>query len=158
LPWNTSYIIVNRLISTFQNKFNHANPYSHSWDIRRQSFYSYWWPDINISVIHCHFYTSHIYMNSPHLGLSSATQFVRIGLLVVEIQAEWNLWHFHTCSIFKCLSPFSASWSLLPHVYISHSWNTLVSILEVLVWFSNQVNLILHILFLFLFSNSDVLL
>ena len=91
LLWDTSYIVGNRLISTFQYKFNHANPFSISWDISRQSFYSYWWPDI--SIICCHFYTSCIYTNSPHLGLSSATYFVKIGLLVVKIQAEWSLWH-----------------------------------------------------------------
>ena len=53
LLWDISYIVVNRLMSTFQCKFNHANLFSHSWDISRQSFYSYWWPDI--SVICCHF-------------------------------------------------------------------------------------------------------
>jgi len=40
------------------------------------------------SAICCCFYTSYIYADSPHLGLSSATQFVKIGPLVVEIQAE----------------------------------------------------------------------
>ena len=28
--WDTLYIITNRLMSTFQHKFNHANPFSHS--------------------------------------------------------------------------------------------------------------------------------
>ena len=79
-------------MSTFQHKLNCANPFSCSWDISRQSFYSYWWPDI--SVICCHFCTSHIYADSSHLVLSSATYFVKISLLVVEIQAEWSLWHF----------------------------------------------------------------
>jgi len=39
-----------------------------------------------------------IYMNSPHLGLSSTTWFRKIGLLVVKIQAEWSLWQNSTCS------------------------------------------------------------
>ena len=34
------------------------------------------------------FYTFHIY---AYLGLSSTTWFVRISLLVVEIQVEWSL-------------------------------------------------------------------
>ena len=79
------------MISTFQHKFNRMNPFSHSWDISRQSFYSYWWPDI--SFICCHFCASHTYADSPHLGLSSATYFVKISPLVVKIQAEWSLWH-----------------------------------------------------------------
>ena len=91
LLWDVLYIIGNGLISTSQYKFNRGNPFSHSWDISRWSFYSYWWPDI--SVICCHFCASHTYANSSHLGLSSITWFVKIGLLVVEIQAEWSLWH-----------------------------------------------------------------
>ena len=51
LLWDILYIIGNGLISTFQYKFNCMNLFSHSWDIIRQSFYSYWWPDI--SVICC---------------------------------------------------------------------------------------------------------
>ncbi len=90
LLWDIPYIIVNVLMSTSQHKFNRANLSSCLWDISRQSFYSYWWPDI--SVICCRFCTSHICANSPHLGLSSAAWFVKIGLLVVEIQAEWSLW------------------------------------------------------------------
>ena len=78
-------------MSTSQCKFNHANLFSRSWDISRQSFYSYWWPDI--SVICCCFCTSHICVDSLLLGLSSTTWFVKISLLVVEIQAEWSLWH-----------------------------------------------------------------
>ena len=62
------YIIENGLISTFQYKFDCANPSSHSWDINKQSFYSYWWPDI--LVVCCCFYTSYICVDSPHLGLS----------------------------------------------------------------------------------------
>ena len=58
-------------MSTFQHKFNCANPSSHSWDISRQSFYNYWCP--NISVICCCFCISYICANSPHLGLFSAT-------------------------------------------------------------------------------------
>ena len=58
-------------MSTFQYKFNCANLSSHSWDISRQSFYSYWYPDI--SVICCCFCISYICANSPHLGLFSAT-------------------------------------------------------------------------------------
>ena len=57
--WDASYIVGNRMLSTFQCKFNHVNPFSHSWDISRQSFYSYWWPDI--SVICCYFCTCYIY-------------------------------------------------------------------------------------------------
>jgi len=34
------------------------------------------------------FVLPYIYADSPHLGLSSATYFVKIRLLVVEIQAE----------------------------------------------------------------------
>ena len=90
LLWDTSSIVVNKLMSTFQCKFNCANPSSRSWDISRRSFYSYWCPDI--SVICCHFCTSHICTDSSHLGLSRATWFVKIGPLVVEIQAEWSLW------------------------------------------------------------------
>ena len=63
----------------------------HSWDISRQSFYSYWWPDISV-ICYCSC-TSHICADSPHLGLSSTTWFVKISPLVVEIQAEWSLWH-----------------------------------------------------------------
>ena len=54
-------------MSTLQHKFNHVNPFSCSWDISRQSFYSYWWPDI--SVICCHFCAFHTYTDSPHLRL-----------------------------------------------------------------------------------------
>jgi len=84
-------------MSTSQHKFNRANPFSHSWDISRQSFYSYWCLDI--SVICCCSCTFHICADSPHLGLSSATWFVKIGPLVVEIQAEWSLWQFTTFSV-----------------------------------------------------------
>ena len=91
LLWDASYIVGNGLMSTSQHKFNRVNLFSCSWDISRRSFYSYWWPDI--SVICCHFCTSRICADSPYLGLSSATLFVKIGLLVVEIQAEWSLWH-----------------------------------------------------------------
>jgi len=91
LLWNASYIFVNRLMSTFQCMFDHANLFSHSWNISRWSFYSYWWPDI--SVICCQFCTSCICVDSPHLGLSSITYFVKIGPLVAEIQVEWSLWH-----------------------------------------------------------------
>ena len=38
-------------MSTFQLKFNHVNPFSCSWDISRQSFYSYWRPDIGPLVV-----------------------------------------------------------------------------------------------------------
>jgi len=79
-------------MSTFQLKFDHINLSSHSWDISKQRFYSYWWPDI--SVVCCHFCTSHKCTYSPHLGLYSTTQFVKIGPLVVKIQAEWSLWQF----------------------------------------------------------------
>jgi len=79
-------------MSTFQCKFNRVNLFSCSWDISRRSFYSCWCPDI--SVICCRFCTSHICIDSPHLGFSSATWSVKIGLLVVEIQAEWSLWQF----------------------------------------------------------------
>jgi len=51
---------------------------------------SYLWSDI--SVICYHFDTSHICTDRHYLGLSSATWFVKIGSLVVEIQAEWSLW------------------------------------------------------------------
>jgi len=88
---NIPYIIRNGLRSTFQYKFDCASPSSCSWNISRQSFYSYWWP--NISVICCYFCTSCICADSPHLGLSSATWFRKIGPLAVEIQAEWSLWH-----------------------------------------------------------------
>jgi len=91
LLWNVSYIVGNGMLSTFQCKFDCANPFSCSWDISRWSFYSYWWPDI--SVICCHFCTSHTYADSPYLGLSSTTYFVKTSPLVVEIQAEWSLWH-----------------------------------------------------------------
>ena len=74
-------------MSSFQLKFNHANMFSRSWDISRQSFYSYWWPDI--LIVCC------TYADSPYLGLSSTTYFVKIGLLVVEIQAKWSLWQYH---------------------------------------------------------------
>ena len=91
LLWDASYIVGNELMSTSQRKFNRANPFSCSWDISQWSFYSYWWPDI--SVICCCFCTSHICADSPHLGLSSAIWFVRIGPQLVEIQAKWSLWH-----------------------------------------------------------------
>jgi len=109
LFWATSYIVVNRLISTFQRRFNCVNPFSCSWDISWQSFYSYWWPDI--SVICCHSCTSCIYADSPHLGLSSTTWFVKIGLLVVEIQAEWSLWQ--VLSFFSYFSLFYFEFSFL---------------------------------------------
>ena len=99
LLWDVSHIVGNGLMSTSQRKFNCANPFSRSWDISQQSFYSYWWP--NISVICCHCCTSCICADSPHLGLSSATWFVKISPLVVEIQAEWSLWHQHC----RLLSP-----------------------------------------------------
>ena len=88
-------------MSTFQCKLNRANPSSHSWDISRWSFYSYWWPDI--SIICCCFCTFHICADSPHLGLSSTTWFVKIGPLVVEIQAEWSLWHSSILIQYKIL-------------------------------------------------------
>jgi len=90
LLWDISYITRNCLINTFQHKFDCANLFSHSWYISKQRFYSYWWPDI--LVVCCCFCTSHIFADSPHLGLYSAIWFVKIGLLVVEIQAEWSLW------------------------------------------------------------------
>ena len=97
LLWDVSYIVVNKLMSTSQCKFNHVNPFSRSWDISKQSFYSYWCPDI--SVICCCSCTFHICADISHLGLSSTTWFVKIGPLVVEIQAEWSLWHtkYDTC-------------------------------------------------------------
>ena len=98
LLWDILYIVVNGLMSTFQHKFNHVNLFSCSWNISRQSFYSYWWPDI--LVIFCCFYTFCICANSPRLELSSATQFVNIRLLVVKIQAKWSLWHME---IFKSI-------------------------------------------------------
>ena len=104
LLWDASYIVVNILISTFQCKFNRTNLSSHSWDISRQSFYSYWCSDI--SVICCHFCTSCICANSPHLGLSSTTWFVKIGPLVVEIQAEWSLWQLFFILVIYWLYPF----------------------------------------------------
>jgi len=48
--------------------------------------YNYRWFDI--LVIYCHFCTSYIYMDSHYLELSSATYFVKISQLVVEVQAE----------------------------------------------------------------------
>ena len=54
-------------MSTFQCNFDHANLSSHSWDISKWRFYSYWWPDI--LVVCCHFYTSCICADSSHLGL-----------------------------------------------------------------------------------------
>ncbi len=92
LLWDILYIIRNSLVGTFHCKFNCANLSSHSWDISKQSFYSYWWPDI--SVVCCHFYTSCICADSSYLGLSSATYFVKISLLVVEISVEWSLWQY----------------------------------------------------------------
>ena len=71
LLYNIPYILRNRLMSIFQRKFNCVNLSSCLWDISRQSFYSYWYPDI--SVICCCFCISYICVNSPHLGLSSAT-------------------------------------------------------------------------------------
>ena len=101
---DTSYIVVNGLMSTFQRKFNHANPFSHSWNISQQSFYSYWWPDI--SVICCRSCISSIYAVSSHLGLPSATWFVKISPLVVEVQAEWSLWHQgHSISLYHQANP-----------------------------------------------------
>ena len=88
--WDASYIVGNELMCTSQCKFNRVNPFSCSWDISRWSFYSYWWPDI--SVICCCFCTSRTCADSSHSGLSRATWFVKIGPLVVEIQAEWSLW------------------------------------------------------------------
>ena len=88
---NIPYIIGNSLISTFQCKFDCVNLSSHSWDISKQRFYSYWWS--NILVVCCCFCTFHICADSLHLGLFSATYFVKSSLLVVEIQAEWSLWH-----------------------------------------------------------------
>ena len=71
------------------------HPFSCSWDNSWQNSYSYWWPDI--SVVFCHFCTSHICVDSPHYGLSSATYFVKISLLVVEIQSWMKFvigtWH-----------------------------------------------------------------
>jgi len=52
--------------------------------------YSYWWS--YILVFCCHFCIFYICTNSPYLGLCSATWFVRISLLVVEIQVKWSLW------------------------------------------------------------------
>jgi len=90
--YNVWYIIRNQMCA-FQCKFNHINPFSCSWDISQQSFCSYWWADI--SVFCCCFCTTHICVDSPHLGLSSTTWFVKISPLVVEIQAEWSLWHIY---------------------------------------------------------------
>jgi len=58
-------------MSTFQCKFDYVNTSSHSWDISKWRFYSYWWPDISV-VCYC-FCISHICTNSSHLGLFSAT-------------------------------------------------------------------------------------
>ena len=71
LLWDVSYIVENGLMSTSQCNFNHVNPFSHSWDISRQSFYSYWWS--NISVVCCCFCTSHIYIDSVVATTSPVT-------------------------------------------------------------------------------------
>jgi len=42
----------------------------------------------DISVICYHFCISYICANSPYLGLSSATWFVRISPLIIKIQVE----------------------------------------------------------------------
>ena len=108
LLWDILYIIGNSSISAFQYKFDHANLSSCSWDISKQSFYSCWWSDI--LVVCCHFYTSDICVDSLRLGLFSTTYFVKIGPLVVDIQAESSLWHYcytkkfnTTLSLYKVL-------------------------------------------------------
>ena len=50
-----------------------------------------------------------ICVDSPHLGLSSATWFVRIGSLVMEIQVESSLGHY---SFFFSLSSIEKSYIL----------------------------------------------
>ena len=60
LLWDILYIIGNSLMNTFQCKFDCVNLSSHSWDISKQRFYSYWWSDI--SVVCCDFCTSCIYV------------------------------------------------------------------------------------------------
>jgi len=89
-------------MSTFQRKFDCANLSSCSWDISKWRFYSYWWPDI--LVVCCCFCTFHICADSLHLGLFRTAWFVKIGPLVVEIQAEWSLWHFSSF-VFKFSLP-----------------------------------------------------
>jgi len=90
LLWDIPYIIGNNLMSTFQCKLDCANLSNHSWDINKQRFYSYWWPDI--LVVCCHFCTFYICADSPHLRLYSTTWYVKISPLVVKIQAKWSLW------------------------------------------------------------------
>jgi len=126
LHWDILYIIVNELMSTFQHKFNCVNLFSCSWDISRQSFYSYWWPDI--SVICCCFYTSYICADSPHLGLSSTTYFVKIGPLIVKIQAEWSLWQYCMTLLFQnvLICSIITIWLLL--------WNVMWQFVTVWLW------------------------
>ena len=107
-----SYIIGNGLMSTFQYKFNCL------WDISKWRFYSNWWPDI--SVICCCFCTSHIYVDSPHLGLSSMTYFVKISPLVVKIQAEWSLWQLSYNSLKFIVNSQNIEWSnVLLQIYFN---------------------------------------
>ena len=89
-------------MSTFQCKFDCVNPSSHSWDISKWRFYSYWWPDI--SVVCCCLCTSHICTNSP---LFSATYLWKLvywlwRYKLNEVCDSLNLWfdslnrEFHT--------------------------------------------------------------
>ena len=136
LLWDVLYIVGNKLISTSQCKFNRANPFSHLWDISRQSFYSYWWPDI--SVICCCFCTSRICADSPHLGLFSATWFVKICPLVVEIQAEWSLWHYLFPWFKLCWEELYAFLEFFLGAFIFHSQNfPHTSIYSLLNWISS---------------------
>ena len=48
---NIPYIIGNSLMSTFQYKFNCVNLSSCLWDISKQRFYSYRWPNIWLFVV-----------------------------------------------------------------------------------------------------------
>ena len=127
LLWNILYIIRNSLISTFQHKLDHVNTSSHSWDISKQSFYSYWWPDI--SVVCCCFCTFHICADSPHFGIPSATYFVIISLLVVEfevcdndIKIYINSMFISWCTHGICMNN---AWTL-GQKYLSSVWTTYI--------------------------------
>ena len=149
---NILYIIGNGLISIFQHKFDHMNLSSHSWDISKWRFYSYWWPDI--LVVCCYFYIFHICADSPHMGLSSTTYFVKINSLVVEIQAEWSLWQFYYALECLVILTYCENLYQVDSEILAYSWmiNSLSGMLEVsiflIIFLSSEMKFSSSLLFL----------
>ena len=135
---NASYIVGNRLMSTFQCKFNCVNPFICSWDISRWSFYSYWWPDI--LVICCCFCTS------PYIWIALIWGFIVQLSLWKSVHWLWRYKLNEVCdNMFLPMSPptevqslcqtSSDSWALLSTCSFTSLQATTLKVIDKLnVW------------------------